>query len=104
MKIYVSIPITGHDYGQQQAKADQWASSIEALGHEALNPFDIGDEQADIAHIMGADITALLQCDAIFIPEAITASKGCRLERYAAELYGLKIYNNFNLIPHNIKN
>lgn len=35
MKIYISIPITGHDIAGQQAKAAIMAREIEARGHEA---------------------------------------------------------------------
>lgn len=43
MRIYISIPISGHDLATQRATASEIAEKIKALGHEPVNPFDTPD-------------------------------------------------------------
>lgn len=38
MKIYISIPITGHDIVEQQRKANEVAEKLRAKGHEPVSP------------------------------------------------------------------
>lgn len=98
MKIYISIPITGHDLTKQRAKADHVASGIVALGHEPINPFGQPEppeqlsEKERYAYYMGFDIADLLRSDAAYFCKGWQDSKGCRLEHAAAEIYGLPIY------------
>lgn len=105
MKIYISIPITGHDLATQQATAAQIADKIKSLGHEPVNPFDTPlappewSEQQKYAYYMGRDIEKLLVCDAIYFCDGWHESKGCRVESYIAETYGLKIYHDLRYIP-----
>lgn len=105
MRIYISIPITGHDPEEQKAKAERFAKDIDAIGHDPFNPFSIPEatshvsEQAKYAHFMGEDIKELLMCDAAYFSRGWEQSKGCRLEHAAAEIYGLKIFYELDKIP-----
>ena len=106
MKIYISIPITGHDYNTQMAKAKVWEDTIKGLGHTPVNPFStpahpswMDDEQEQYAYYMGEDIKALLLCDAIYMEMGWINSKGCQLERQAAKIYGKKIFYSIVDIP-----
>lgn len=111
MKIYISIPISGHDLMTQTGKALELAEQIRALGHEAVNPFDTPlappdwDDKEKYAYYMGEDLKLLLGCDAILMADPEWAgSRGCRLEWKAAEIYGLpayaKVEDIFNLERH----
>lgn len=105
MKIYISIPITGHNLAEQKAKAQRFAGYIDALGHDAINPFSVPDvttnvsEQVKYAHYMGEDLKELLMCDAAYFSRGWEESKGCRLEHTAAQIYNLKIYYALDKIP-----
>lgn len=96
MKIYISIPMTGHDLATQRAKAAEIANQIRALGHEPVNPFDTPEPPAELsereryAYFMGEDIKRLLMCDAIFMCKGWRGSKGCRAEMGVAMAYCLK--------------
>lgn len=98
MKIYISIPISGHDLAAQRAKAKEIADKLRKLGHEPVNPFDTPEAPPDMsdkeryAYYMGEDIKRLLMCDAIVICEGWNKSKGCCLEFHAASIYGLIQY------------
>lgn len=105
MKIYISIPITGHDPEEQQAKAAKFAEAIKALGHKPVNPFDTPaapshlDEREEYAYYIGEDLKEMLRCDAVYFSEGWNRSKGCTLEHFAAEIYGLKIFYSHDKIP-----
>lgn len=105
MKIYISIPITGHNLATQRAKAAEIAEKIKALGHEAVNPFDTPEpseglsEKERYAYYMGEDVKRLLMCDAIFLCEGWKKSKGCKVEYATADYYGLSVFHNISAIP-----
>lgn len=105
MRIYISIPISGHDPEEQRAKAERFAKDIVALGHSPVNPFDISeppehfDEKQRYAYFMSLDIADLLMSAAAYFSRGWEQSKGCRLEHAAAEIYGLKIFYALDKIP-----
>lgn len=105
MKIYISIPITGHDELKQKIKAASIAERIISMGHEAVNPFDAPpaptfNERERYSHYIGEDLKMLLGCDALLSSEpGCVISKGCRLEFQAAKIYGLQIYASLKDIP-----
>lgn len=105
MKIYISIPITGHDYQEQKKKARKIAEAIRGLGHEPVNPFEVEaapshlSEQEKYAYYMALDIADLLICDGIYLTRGWASSKGCRLEASAAEIYEKQIYYKLAEIP-----
>ena len=92
MRIYISIPITGHDELKQREKADMVGALLSRRGHETVNPFDIyaGKNPTYIDHLV-ADLKELYRCDAIVMCSGWTKSKGCRLEHAFATIYGLKV-------------
>lgn len=105
MKIYISIPITGHDLATQRAKAEQVAAQIRALGHEPVNPFDTPAAPASLskreqyAYYMGEDIKRLIMCDAMLTCPGWDESRGCRVEFSVATNYHLHYYAHIGQIP-----
>lgn len=102
MKIYISIPMSGHDPEEQKAKAAKIANGIEALGHTAVNPFVIAaqlPQSSTYADYMGADISELLKCDGIFMCKGWESSLGCRLELEASKIYNLDAFARLDQIP-----
>lgn len=106
MKIYISIPITGHDYDTQKKKAEKIAALIQMAGHEPVNPFRIPlppeeglTEKEKYAYYMSCDMEYLLTCDAIYLSQGWQESKGCQLEKAAADIYQLEQYTTFIGIP-----
>ena len=105
MRVYISIPITGHDPEVQKAKAERYAKDIYAIGHDPVNPFDVLppnaplSEKGTYAYYMSFDIVNLLLSDAAYFRRGWEQSKGCRLEHAAAEIYGLKIFYELDKIP-----
>lgn len=80
MKIYISLPITGHDIEEVEASCIFASGVIQKLGHTPVSPLDVSpNPEATYAQHMGNDIAALLECDGVlFLPDWRT-SKGCRL-------------------------
>lgn len=95
MRIYISLPITGCDIEVQQSIAREHARYVASIGHEAVNPFEAEtapghyDDREQYAHFMGRDIEKLLLADAVLFCPGWEKSRGCRLEREAAHIYGI---------------
>ena len=66
-RIYISIPISGHDLEEVKEKvrkAKIWVSHR----YDAITPFDVCPEpDKPYSYYMGKDIEALLECDAIYL-------------------------------------
>lgn len=101
MKIYISLPITGHDIEEVEASCIYASGVIQAKGHTPVSPLYVSpDPDADYAEHMGNDIEALLNCDAVlFMPDWRT-SKGCRLENAAADIYDKQVFYSLDRIPN----
>lgn len=104
-RIYISIPITGHNLQEQAKKAGRIANGIEALGHEAVSPFDTAaapshyDKQEQYAYYLGRDIERLLLCDGVYFAHGWEDSKGCRIEGAVAQAAGIPVYFQLDKIP-----
>lgn len=85
MRIYISIPISGHNIEKQCAAASEIADNLRKLGHEPVNPFETPEAPPDMndkekyAYYMGEDLKQLLTCDAVFLCKGWSESRGCRL-------------------------
>ena len=97
-RIYISIPISGHDIEEVKAKAKDITECIlwDELGIEkgldVITPFDVCPEpDKPYSYYMGKDIEALLECDAIYLCEGWQNSKGCMAEFEVARIYGKEI-------------
>lgn len=93
MLIYLSGPISGHDLNERKAIFDVLQQTIEALGHQVINPMRNGlPANANTHQHMRRDIQSLLFCDAIFMMEGWLHSKGCKLEFDVATAIGIPVY------------
>ena len=100
-RIYISIPISGHDIEEVKAKAidiierllwDVFELKKGRNRPDIITPFDVCHEpDKPYSYYMGKDIEALLECDAIFLCEGWQNSKGCMAEFEVARIYGKKI-------------
>lgn len=106
MRIYISIPISGLQIEQQRAKAREIAKKLKELGHEPVNPFDTPPPNGNLSdkeqynYYIGEDLKRLLTCDAIFLCEGWSESKGCRLEAQISLVYDMKQYWRFDDIQN----
>lgn len=99
MKIYISLPITGHDIEEVEARCIFAKAVIEKKGHIPVSPLDVSpDPAATYAQHMGNDIAALLECDAVVLLDGWQFSKGCQLELVAAHIYQLRCYYSLEQI------
>lgn len=100
--LYISIPITGHPVIEVKARAYELKEILKVEGWEVVTPFDvvpdeeiahIEDPEAKYAYCMGKDIEKLLLCDAVLFANGYPHSKGCLLEKQAAEVFKkLRLY------------
>ena len=100
-RIYISIPISGHDLEEVKAKARnirEWVLwdefGIEMWSHrqDVITPFDVCPEpDKPYSYYMGKDIEALLECDTVYFCKGFQNSKGCMAEFEIARIYGKQI-------------
>lgn len=101
MKVYISLPITGHDIEEVEANCIYASGVIQAKGHTPVSPLDVSpDPDATYAEHMGNDIEALLCCDAVLFLDGWRTSKGCRLEHEAAIIYDKDAFYSLDRIPN----
>lgn len=94
MKIYISLPITGYDLQERKQYAESVKNRLQQIypDGEIITPFDVNpDPTLPYEELIGKDIAALLTCDMVYECKGSSHSKGCRLERYAALIYGIII-------------
>ena len=97
MKIYISLPITCYDLSERKKYAARVKKKLRSVypGSEIITPFDVcPDSSLPYEVLIGNDIAALLSCDAVYVCKGSSRSKGCRLEYYAALIYGKLIMKN----------
>ena len=100
-RIYISIPISGHDLEEVKAKARDISERLlcDVFGFkkgrnrpDVITPLDVCPEPGKpYSYYMGKDIEALLECDVIFLCEGWQNSKGCMAEFEVAKIYNKKI-------------
>lgn len=91
-KVYISLPITGHNIEDVEKRCKSACELIEQLGFDAVSPLEVSSNpDASYEEHIGRDITALLQCDAVLFLEGWHLSKGCNIEYNTAYIYGKRI-------------
>lgn len=87
-KVYISLPITGRSLDDVRTQIDEVSKLLRAHGYVPVSPLEIQpDLNAPYSELMGNDIKALLECDAVIFLDGWEKSKGCRLEHQAANIY-----------------
>lgn len=101
MKIYISLPITGHDIEEVEASCIFASGVIQSKGHTPVSPIELAHaDPEDYPAVIGTDITALLVCEAVLFLPGYQKSKGCRLEYEAAVIYGKEMYFDLDEIKN----
>lgn len=94
LKLYVSLPISGFDMDYVRTRCEQAREKYILEGYDVVTPLDLTKHCPDAPYnvCIGRCIEALLSCDkAVFLVGAAD-SKGCRVERYAASIYGISTF------------
>lgn len=95
-KIYISLPISGYDLEEREARCQQISSILTKRGYDVYHPFMITcvptglSERDKYAYYMGEDIKLIFKCDCVYFDDNWKNSKGCRLEHEVAKLYGIE--------------
>lgn len=91
-KVYISLPISGHNLDDVKNRIQEASELLKAKGYIPVSPLEIQPNlNAPYSELMGNDIKALLECDAIIFLDGWEKSKGCQLEHRAATLYNKPI-------------
>jgi hypothetical protein len=108
--MYIATPINGRKGNNINEKLAEAEHRVEVLKqvlsadpdfmeYELFSTFDLPHDPQDFseARRMGDCITAVLNCDAIYLDHGWLQSKGCNLEYRAAKIYGKDIYEHDKL-------
>lgn len=91
-KVYISVPITGHDIECVRKKVEEAKVVVIANGLIPISPLDVSTNlNAPYSEHMGKDITALLECTMAYFLRGWEKSNGCCLEFVAAKIYGKQV-------------
>ena len=106
MKVYISLPVTSRDEPTKHEKIVAAKERVEFLKQYLYNFVHFGDnpefisvfdlqysEDLTEAVVLGRCVTAVLDCDAIFMDLGWQHSNGCTLEYIAARTYQKRIFN-----------
>lgn len=92
-KVYISLPISGHNLNDVRRRIEDVSELLKSKGYIPVSPLEVQSNlNAPYSELMGNDIKALLECDAIILLDGWENSKGCRLEKYAASLYNKPVF------------
>lgn len=87
-KVYISLPISGQNLDDVLKRIQEASELLIAKGYIPVSPLEIQpDLDAPYSILMGNDIAALLESDAVLLLDGWENSKGCRLEKQAAKIY-----------------
>lgn len=94
MKVYISGKISGLAKEEYEKHFNDAEKLLIAKGHDPVNPLRIievlGIDESDYPKLMGADIEALLRCDAIYMLHTWQDSLGAKAEKAVADIMGIK--------------
>ena len=90
MKVYVSIPYTGHE-ADFPARCDKAHERHDKSGDTIITPRDvIKDSSTPYEICMGKCIETLLGCKKAIFADGWADSKGCTLEMNVCQIYGIE--------------
>lgn len=93
-KIYISLPITGRDFDEVESEILYVSGVLEREGYRVVTPIDFDvnpDLDTPYHELLGNDIKALMECDAICLCPGWEKSRGCQLEHFVAQLWDKEI-------------
>lgn len=100
VKCYISIPITGRDIDDVKKEIENYKTRLRSKGYSPISPFDrVVDFNAMHEQHMREDFKLLLDCDAIYMADEWTNSKGCKAEFDCALACGIKpIFSLYSIL------
>ncbi len=101
MKIYISGKISGIEK-EAEFLFGATEAALKARGHEAVNPLKLNHQHDKSWHsYMREDVKALCDCDAIYMMQNWTDSKGAIIEHAIAIHLGIRvIYEHIEQIDY----
>lgn len=91
-KCFISIPITGvEEQAKEDCKKIQKLFSEYLTDCEVFSPFEVApDKNMPDSYYMGRDVEQLMNCDIMIQMNGWENSKGCRVENFIADTYGIE--------------
>ena len=91
MKVYFSMPISGHDLQERMNYAESAKAALLNMYDEVVTPFDACpyDPNKSYGQCMKDCLRELIECDKIILDKGWYESNGCRIEAEVAR--GCKI-------------
>ena len=88
MKVYFSMPISGHDLQERMNYAESAKAALLNMYDEVVTPFDACpyDPNKSYGECMKDCLRELIECDKIIFDKGWYESNGCRIEAEVARV------------------
>lgn len=90
-KTYISGPVSGVDYEEVRTAFRAAELRLEVKGHDVVNPMRLCSSSWPWERCMRVCISAMMECDAIYMLKGWKRSRGARLEHFVALKLGMEI-------------
>jgi hypothetical protein len=89
-RVYISIPISGHDIWSQRLRAIEVAMRFRQEGYDFFIPYVIIPD-GDLYESIFTDLKEFLRCDILVLIDDWETSEICRCKADLAKDYGIEI-------------
>lgn len=92
-KIMISLPMGGRKDEDVLKAMDHYRHILEKKGFEVIDTFFVDKVESKNRGLncLGRSIVAMAECDVVFFAPGWREARGCVIEHYCAETYGLEI-------------
>ena len=109
MKVYISGKISGLHYNEAAFNFSINENILNAMGHHSVNPMSrkyFKNRMGKLPWLvhMILDIILLLQCDAIFLQDNWTDSRGAKVEYFISKMFRMKVLEECELWHQYLEN
>ena len=99
-RVYIAGPISGRDWKKTKTRFKDAQRRLEEAGYEVSNPCDHQIESGTWGDYMRQGIKAMMDCDAIFVFDDWSESKGACIEYNLARQLGMGVLYESALKKH----
>ena len=97
MKIYISGKVTGEDYLLTVQKFKIYENCLKRKGYDVVNPMNHIEKDTEWNEAMRKALIVMLDCDAIFLLDDWSESKGAKIEFKIAFDLNYKIFRTADM-------
>lgn len=92
-RAFISMPMAGKSDEQVKEEMDELKAIVESAGYQVADSIVADSDEAKNKPLfyLSKSLEILSSCDVLFMAEGWEYARGCRLERQAADKYGIDV-------------